>query len=254
MRGVWASFALAWQFLTIIPLPGSPGAVTTPSTFASSLRWFPVVGFLLGAGLVMVDRVLGDSLAPMALNLVLLTLYVLVTGGLHQDGLADTVDAFAGGKTPEDRLRILRDSHIGALGATGLILSLGLRYVGLMSLPVGLRESMILCMPAIGRWAMVVGAWGGVYPRPEGLAAPFIRNMSALDVLVASTVVWVGLFLLFGPMAALALLIMGSMVIRLFVWWVSRKMGGVTGDILGSINEGLEILFVSAAPALLFLG
>ncbi len=133
MKNAWAGFALAWQFLTIIPLPSRFIPETTSSTFAIALRWFPLVGFLLGFGLVAIDQVLENVFAPLVLNLVILSFYVVVTGGLHQDGLADTVDAFVGGTTPENRLEIFRDSHIGALGVTGLVLSLGHRYAGMMA-------------------------------------------------------------------------------------------------------------------------
>ena len=158
MRGLWASFSLAWQLLTTLPLPGRLASGITSTRFGSSLHWFPVVGFLFGACLLLIDRLLETLFPPVILNMVLLALYVLVTGGLHLDGWADTVDALAGGRDSEHRLAILRDSHIGALGATGLVLILGLRYAGLLTIPAGLRDGMLLCMPAVGRWAMVIGS------------------------------------------------------------------------------------------------
>jgi len=254
MKKAWAGLALAWQFLTIIPLPIRIIPETTPSTFAVALRCFPVVGFLLGLGLVAIDQLLEPIFAPLVLNLVILSLYVVVTGGLHQDGLADTVDAFAGGSTPEHRLEIFHDSHIGALGVTGLVLSLGLRYAGLMVLPGGLRELVLLCMPAVGRWSMVVGVWRAVYPRVEGLAASFIRNSSWVDALVASLVVAIGVGVIFAPAVAVVVLCGGYLLVRSYVWWISRKIGGITGDILGSINEGVEIVFVLCAPMLFSIG
>lgn len=253
MRGLWASFALAWQLLTILPLPGRPVSGIPSSTFASSLHWFPVVGFLLGGSLLTIDRVLQDFFPPVVLNMVLLALYVLLTGGLHLDGWADTVDALAGGKNPEHRLDILRDSRIGALGATGLVLILGLRYAGLLTLPAGLRDGMLFCMPAVGRWAMVIGSWGVVYPRTEGLAAPFIRTVLWRDVLVASTVVGWGLWMMFGVGSAVVLMIGVYAAIRLVVWWMSNKFGGITGDVLGAMNEGIESLFLIVAPFILVL-
>ncbi len=253
MKNVLAGFALAWQFLTIIPLPSRWIAETLPSTFAIAIRWFPVVGFLLGLGLVLIDQALEQIFAPLILNLILLSLYVVVTGGLHQDGLADTVDALAGGSTPEQRLEIFRDSHIGALGVTGLVLSLGLRYAGLMALPGGMREMVLLCMPAVGRWSLVMGIWKSVYPRAEGLAASFIRNSSSVDSVVATLIVGVGLGVAFGPVSAVVVLSVGYLLVRGYVWWIARKIGGITGDILGSINEGVEILFVLCVPLFLML-
>lgn len=253
MRGTWASFTLAWQLLTIIPLPGRPSSGITSSTFASSLHWFPVIGFLFGAGLLIVDRLLEAFFPPVLLNMVLLGLYVLVTGGLHLDGWADTVDALAGGRDPEHRLAILRDSRIGALGAAGLVLILGLRYAGLLALPAGLREGMLFCMPAVGRWAMVVGSWCVVYPRSEGLAAPIIRTVSRWNVLVASTVVGLGLWGVFGVGPAVALMMGVFVVIRLVVRWMAKKFGGITGDVLGAMNEGIESLYLIVTPFVLVL-
>ena len=253
MKNAWAGLALAWQFLTIIPLPSRLIPETIPSVFALALRWFPVVGFLLGLGLVAVNHILEPVFPPLVLNLIILSLYVVVTGGLHQDGLADTVDALAGGSTPERRLEIFRDSHIGALVVTGLVLSLGLRYAGLMALPSGMREFVLLCMPAVGRWSIVVGVWRVVYPRVEGLAASFIRTCSSVDVVVASMVMSIGIGAFFGPVAAVIVLCVGYLLVRCYVWWIARKIGGVTGDILGSINEGVEILFVLCAPILVFI-
>ncbi|MFZ1745395.1 MAG: adenosylcobinamide-GDP ribazoletransferase [Nitrospirales bacterium] len=253
MRSLWASFSLAWHLLTIIPLSGGSGAKVPSETFGASLRWFPLIGFLLGASLVMMDRLLESIFLPVVLNMVLLTLYVLVTGGLHLDGWADTVDALSGGRDPEHRLTILRDSRIGALGATGLLLILGLRYAGLLTLPVGIREGMLFCMPAIGRWAMVIGCWGVVYPRSEGLAAQFIRTVTWPDILVATTVVGLGLWGMFDAVTAVLLMMAVCLIVRSVVWWMSKKFGGITGDVLGAINEGVEVLFLILGPVLLVI-
>ena len=251
MKSLWASFSLAWHLLTIIPLSGGSGAKVPSETFGASLRWFPPIGFLLGASLVMMDRLLESIFLPVVLNIVMLTLYVLVTGGLHLDGWADTVDALSGGKDPEHRLTILRDSRIGALGATGLILILGLRYAGLLALPVGIREGMLFCMPAIGRWAMVISCWGVVYPRSEGLAAQFIRTVTWPDMLVATTVVGLGLWGMFDAVTAVLLMMAVCLIVRSVVWWMSKKFDGITGDLLGAMNEGIEVLFLILGPVLL---
>ena len=253
MRGLWRSFSFAWQLLTIVPLPGRPAASIPSAIFASSLQWFPVVGFLLGASLIILDRVLAAAFPSVVVNMVLLALYALGTGGLHLDGWADTIDALAGGKDPEHRLLILRDSRIGALGATGLVMILGLRYAGLLTLPAGIREGMLLCMPAIGRWAMVIASWGVVYPRSEGLAAQFIRNVSWRNVLVASTILGLGLWGVFGIVSAVVLMMGVCLAVRVAAWWMSRKFGGITGDVLGAMNEGIEVLFVILAPSVLVL-
>ncbi|GJL53332.1 MAG: adenosylcobinamide-GDP ribazoletransferase [Nitrospirales bacterium] len=249
MKGLWQSFSLAWNFLTILPLPFSSQSHVQPQTIAASFGWYPFVGFLLGTILVLSDRLLMMVLSEPVANMLLLSILVMVTGALHQDGLADTIDAMAGGKDPHHRLAIMRDSHIGAIGATGLILAIGLRYAGLVNLPSESRESLLLCMPALGRWSMVMASWNVTYPRPDGgVAAAFIQFISVRDVFMATMIMLIGLMWAIHPLKAIVLLFGIMLMTRLIVWWASRAFGGVTGDILGTINEVIELIFLVSAP------
>ncbi|MGB0911399.1 MAG: adenosylcobinamide-GDP ribazoletransferase [Nitrospirales bacterium] len=249
MKTMWTSFSLAWNFLTILPLPFSAQSHVQPRLLAASFGWYPFVGFLLGTILVLSDRLFVALLSEPMANMLLLTILVVLTGALHQDGLADTIDGVAGGKDSAHRLAILRDSQIGAIGATGLILSLGLRYAGLSSLPPGSRESLLLCLPALGRWSMVVGSWKVDYPRPEGgVAAAFIQYISFRDVFMATMIMGIGLMWAVHPLNAIILLLSVVILIRLFVWGASRLFGGITGDLLGTMNEMTEIVFLLCAP------
>ena len=252
MKAIWTSFSLAWNFLTIIPLPLSFQSHVQPQMLAASFGWYPFVGFLLGTILLISDRLLLAVFTEPVVNMLLITVLIVLTGALHQDGLADTIDGLAGGKDPEHRLTILRDSQIGAIGATGIILALGLRYAGLTSLPPGGRESLLLCMPALGRWAMVVGSWKVSYPRPEGgVASAFIEHVSWQDVFLATMIMGLGLIWVLHPLKAIILLLCVVIGIRLLVWGASRLFGGVTGDILGTMNEVTEIVFLISAPLLM---
>ena len=252
MKAIWTSFSLAWNFLTIIPLPGSSHTHVPSQTLASSFGWYPFVGYLLGTILVLSDRLFSTVFPDAVVNVFLVTILILLTGALHQDGLADTIDALAGGYDRTERLSILRDGRIGAIGATGLILGLGLRYAGLASLPSGSRETLLLCMPAFGRWSMVLGAWFGSYPRPEGgLAAPFLQYVSLWEVGLATMIAGIGFLFGMSPWPTITLLLSGLVFVRMLVWGASRLFGGVTGDILGATNEMTEILFLFFAPLLL---
>ena len=241
-------FIFAWHFLTTIPLSRTHHEPTAPE-LAASMAWYPVVGFLIGGGLVMADKVLGVVFDSAVVNVLLIVLLVLLTRGLHQDGLADTLDGLAGGRTLADRLSIMRDPRIGALGATGLFLSLILRYAGLMALPLELRLPAVLCMPAVGRWAMVMLAWISPYARTEGgLAAPFLGHLSWRSAALSTLVLSCGLVANFGVVGALFILFGGTLMV-LVAWRAYRTwFGGVTGDTLGAANEVIEILFLLCVP------
>ena len=183
--------------------------------------------------------------------MLLIVTLVLLTRGLHQDGLADTLDGLAGGRTPLDRLPIMRDPRIGAIGATGLCLSLLLRYAGLLALPQSLRLPVLVCMPALGRCAMAAVAWSSPYARSEGgLAASFLAHLSLHHVLLSSLVLAVALAVGLGFPAALATMGAGLAFVALVRTGCRQWFGGVTGDLLGATNELIEILFLLLAPAL----
>jgi adenosylcobinamide-GDP ribazoletransferase len=243
------SFTIAWHFLTAVPLQARCHEAT-PQELARSMAWFPVVGMVLGGVLAGTDLVLSATIPPSILNVLLIAWLVLLTGGLHVDGLADSVDGIAGGRTPTDRLAIMRDARIGAIGATGLMLALGLRYAGLMAVPHAERLAVLLCMPALGRWAMVVTAFSMPYARPEGgLAQPFLQQLSAREVLAATIVPLGALCWFFGARGIVVFAVI-AMIAQSIAALSRRLLGGITGDVLGAANEIAEIVFVIAITAM----
>jgi adenosylcobinamide-GDP ribazoletransferase len=254
MTALVTSFVTAWQFLTTVPL-GTSASYPTPHDLAKSMAWFPCVGLVLGGILAVSDLLLTLVFPPSVVNVLLMVLLVGLTGGLHLDGLADTVDGLAGGGTATDRLAIMRDARIGALGATALVLALVLRYAGLMTLPQPDRLALLTCLPAAGRWALVVGAFGMPSARKDGgLAQPFLEQLSFRECLGATMVLLVALGLSLGPLRALvACLIVGS-VARGVSWMAHRVLGGVTGDTLGASGELAELVFLITAPVVANLG
>lgn len=241
-------FLFAWHFLTAIPISRThhePAA----SDLAASMAWYSTIGLLIGGILVLADVVLGAVCSSPVVNVLLIVLLVLLTRGLHQDGLADTLDGLAGGRTPMDRLAIMRDPRIGAIGATGLFLSLLLRYAGLAALPAGVRIPALICMPAFGRWAMVAVAWRSPYARTEGgLAAPFLSHLAFTHVLLSTVMLSAALVMGFGLRGAMTTVGLGlAMVVA--AWIACRRwFGGVTGDTLGATNEVAELVFLMSVP------
>jgi len=252
MTVVLRTFLFAWQFLTAIPLSRSTHDAK-PEELAASMSWYPFVGWLLGALLVAADLLLGRVFSAQVTSMILMLVLIVLTRGLHQDGLADMVDGLAGGRTAQARLAIMKDAHIGAIGATGLFVALGLRYAGLNAMPAGEHIALLIGMLVVGRWAMVVGAFHVTYARSEGgLAQPFLAHLSWQHVWLATLTAGIALTLLLGPWSAMCCLIIRTAVVRLSTVWFHRMFGGVTGDLLGATNEVAEILFILIVPVVLF--
>ena len=144
------TFPLALTFLTVFPWPRL--REVTPGDLVRSLFWYPWVGALLGliywgAGVLLIKFFL-----PLAAAALLLLLTVLLTRGLHLDGLADTVDGLGGGRTPEERLAIMKDSRLGAFGGISLVLVLLLKFAFLQTLlSLTMTRSLIL-FPLISKY------------------------------------------------------------------------------------------------------
>ena len=252
MTAVLRTFLFAWQFLTAVPLSRSTHDAK-PEELAASMSWYPLVGCLLGALLVTADLFLTHVFSTQVTSVLLMLLLIGITRGLHQDGLADMVDGLAGGRTAQARLAIMRDGRVGAIGATGLFLALGLRFAGLNAMPASEHLALLFGMPVVGRWAMVVGAFHVTSARSDGgLAQPFLAYLSWWHLCVATVTAGLVLTLLLGPWAALCCLLIGTALVRLSTVWFHRMFGGVTGDLLGATNEVAEILFIVIVPVVLF--
>src|ERR1700680_1244032 len=126
-------FLVAAQFLTRLPVPR---VRFDPDSLSRAAKFFPVVGLGIGLGALALQRIAAPHLSHSLVALLVLTFLVLITGGLHEDGLADTADGFGGGWNREQVLTILRDSRIGSFGALALVLSMLARFWLLSSLPV----------------------------------------------------------------------------------------------------------------------
>jgi adenosylcobinamide-GDP ribazoletransferase len=245
------SFFIAWHFLMGIPLRAE-SCSPTARDLGGSMAWFPLVGLALGGMLVLADLALSGIFARRVVDVLLIILLVILTRGLHQDGLADCLDGLAGGRTPQERLSIMRDPRIGAIGATGLILSLFLRYAALSALPIGDRMPMLLCMPAVGRWSMVLAARSAPYGRVEGgLGQAFLDNLSVWEVVLATVVLLASGTWLLGAVPICLVLLGGGTLAIAWAVFARRYFGGMTGDTLGALNEMAEMAFLLAGPALL---
>jgi adenosylcobinamide-GDP ribazoletransferase len=242
------TFPLALTFLTVCPWPRF-GEVT-PGDLARSLFWFPWVGAILG----LVFWVVGEALVGLfplpAAAALLLALTVLLTRGLHLDGLADTVDGLGGGRTPEARLAIMKDSRLGAFGAVALVLALLLKFAFFLALFEHEGERSLLLFPVISRWGLVLLAALAPYARPGGGLGQAMTEGATRTRTLGATASALGLSFLAGGIAGPLMLALAALA----VWGLSRfsknRLGGITGDVYGAVNEIVELLVLASAVLL----
>ena len=235
------SFIAAFQFLTLARLKKTESALTSEE-FSASMVFFPVVGALQGLVLFIVYILLGPFLTPGLLGAVLVAVLIITNGGLHLDGFVDSVDGIAGGSTPERRLEIMRDSAVGAIGVVALVILLILKYESLSNVST-ITAGAIFLFPIIGRWTAVPVAYLANYARTgEGLGRLFSEvRFTTLIIATVITVVPVALILgLTGLIAMVGVFIVAVLITMFF----RRKIGGVTGDVMGFQGEVGEVLFL----------
>jgi len=241
-----STLPLALTFLTKLPWPWRGPA--DEAALARSMFWFPWVGAVLGLIFWGAWAGLHRALPAPAAAAVLLTLTVWVTGGLHLDGLADTADGLSGGRTPEEALAIMKDSRVGAFGVLSLILGLVLKFSLLLSLATqtsGTRA--LLLFPIISRWGMVLLAYLSPYARAEGGLGQAMTLGVSPRVLLGAGLSAGGLSLLILGAPGLVLFIAAGALVWLGSLYFQRRLGGITGDILGATNEVVEVLVLAGA-------
>jgi adenosylcobinamide-GDP ribazoletransferase len=204
--------------------------------------WFPWVGALLGLAYGGVFQILVKILPEAAAAALLLTFTVLATTGLHLDGLADALDGLAGGATPEARLAIMKDSRLGTFGAAGLILVLLLKFAFFLNIAEVGQIVALMLFPVLSRWGMVLLAYLSPYARPEGgLGRAMTTGVSRNTALGATLSALALTMAVAGPKGFLLLVGVGALVLLMRAY-ACRKIGGVTGDVLGAANELAETL------------
>jgi adenosylcobinamide-GDP ribazoletransferase len=236
-----SAFLTAWHFLTVIPLPWKGrGRV---EDLSSSLAYYPFVGLFLGGCLVAGLYLFSFFLPKSAAALLTLLLLAVLSGGIHLDGFADTLDGLFGGRTREERLAIMRDGRIGSMAALGLFFLMMGKLLLLEHLAGREQLLGVLVMPVAGRWAMVLGAYLAPYARQEGLGKEIIGKVSDTDCAIASvsSILIVLVALRWRGMAILFLIALGVVAA---VRYFTRRLGGMTGDTVGAVGELTELFFL----------
>jgi len=225
----------ALQLLTIIPIRRN----FTCQEIGRATGYFPVVGIIIGLVLAGLNYGLSLILPSAVANILLIVSLVVITGALHLDGLVDTCDGLASHRSPEERRQVMRDSRAGGFGVIGVALLLLVKYILLGSLPQSAMMLTLILMPAVSRWAMVYAIFTQPYANPSGLGKVFKQEARWPQLLLATLIVFalaVGLFKLAGLVVMFAIWVL----VMVMATYLKRKLGGLTGDTYGAINEIAE--------------
>jgi adenosylcobinamide-GDP ribazoletransferase len=231
----------AVQYFTRIRVPAWVGHA--PERLTGAVRYFPAVGLIVGASGAAVMW-LASFVLPAPLPAILSTVItVLMTGAIHEDGLADTCDGIGGGATRERALEIMKDPRIGVFGTIALILALGLKIAALSLMPLWTAMAALLAAHAFSRFCAVIVVFAGRYvgAAERSRAAPVVQRMTMRDLLIAAV---------FGLPAlalcgwnAIAAVIVALALVGLLSRWSMKRIGGYTGDTLGATQQVAEVGF-----------
>lgn len=234
------NFLQAFSFLTILPIGQIP--LSEEKELARSMVFFPLVGLVIGLLLALGYYLLSFLFSKSLVLWLTIGLLALLTRGLHLDGFADTMDGLGSGGPREKILEVMRDSRIGSFGVISLILLIGAKYFALDQIPIPSIPYALILMAVMGRNAMVLVCYRSPYARfGEGLGKPFTENLGVREVTFSSLSAFGIALLTMGVKGILVFLgiCLFSLVYRFFF---IKKLGGVTGDILGAANELTELL------------
>lgn len=243
LRSLGSDFLAAVQFLTRVPVP-------TPSYSANSLarsvKFFPLVGFLVGASAALVHLLLAPHLQRVVVALVVLTFLSVMTGLIHEDGLADAADGFGGGRNLDKILSIMRDSRIGSYGAAALMLSLLGRILLLSSLPLALVPQYLIATRVLGQWTTLPLSFYLLPARAQsedGTAGQGARiaRITSLGSLIAGTIF--SFAIVIALLRARAAFAIGAAILVTLACglYFQKRIGGATGDCFGAANQIAEV-------------
>ena len=238
----YAAPAIAVGFLTILPTPTFD---YQPGGLGQAARWFSLVGLLLGLLLGGAQWLLAGLFPPLLTATLTVTLWAILTGGLHLDGLADCCDGLLAPTTRERRLEIMRDPRCGAFAVVGVVLVLLIKVTAVAALTNPLPP--LLMAPTLARWLLL---WVAKAPpaRPGGMGAELRDHLAAQSWLLGALPPLLVLIIFFSLQLLVAALA-AALTVWLLVRAAQNRIGGVTGDVFGLTVELAEVAVLLCCAA-----
>ena len=222
----------ALQFITILPM-GKTKSYDPPKM----IPYFPLVGILLGLLLAIFDGIVVKFWTPPVAALLDVIFLVALTGAFHIDGLGDTADGLLGPRSRDKALEIMKDSRIGTMGLVAILFGLALKWGGITGLDAH-RRMLLIVVPAYARSGILFGMRYLPYGRSNGIGKPFFQKKIALRHFWG-LIFPIGLSLMLG-LKALWLGLAFAMIIGMLLLFFKKRMGCITGDMLGAMVEITE--------------
>ena len=235
----------AIQFITILPM-GKHGKFNP----GKMIPFFPVVGIILGLMVALFDQILLMLWSKPVASLLDVLFLIIITGAFHLDGLGDTADGLYGRREKENALSIMKDSRIGAMGIVAIICGLSVKWAGIIGLDV-YRSLLLIIIPAYARGSILFGMRFLEYGRTDGgTGKPFFENkLKIIDFCWLLIPVLLSIFLGFK---AILLNLVFLIIITGILFYYKKKIGCITGDMLGAMVEITEaVLFLFASIRLI---
>lgn len=243
------SFALALQFLTVVPLPWRQYTAPSAAHFGQAVAYFPLVGLLIGLAAVPLDLLARAFWSPFVAAALVLAATIFITGALHMDGFLDTCDGLFLWN-PDRRLQAMRDSRVGGFAVAGGLSLYGLKLAALGNAVGEARFACLVLAPVLSRFAVSLVLVVFPYVRATGLGNAFKEASRPVHVALAAGIAVLPA-LVFGAPGLAGLVFAGGMAL-LIGFSICRRLGGLTGDTYGFTLECVETvsLLVLTVPPL----
>ncbi len=233
------TFYIALSFLTQIPVP-IKGSVSQKE-MASAIVFYPLVGVIIGLSCFLLGEFIvffSSDFPSGVLAAILLSVWVILTGGLHLDGLADSADAWVGGLNDQKRtLEIMKDPYCGPMGVVAVVLVLLLKWSALSYLLNTGNTAFLIVLPMLSRTIIIVLFMSTVYVRDSGLGSALLEFLPTENILWPIILLSLLVYIIFANVWSFCLLAISVFLLRSMM---IKRIGGMTGDTLGAIIEIAE--------------